>query len=142
MLTNDAGRANVAAAWWMIAAGTALGAVLGLWSFGGPVPPPPGFASYGDAPRRLLRLAHIAAVALPVLNLLYVPWMARTRWGGRTRRAGCGLLLSGTLALPALLAVAAAWGPALYALPAPVLALVSSFFILAAGLTGSHRRDP
>ena len=32
------GRANIRAAWWMIGASMAVGAVLGLWSFGGPVP--------------------------------------------------------------------------------------------------------
>src|SRR5262249_17500877 len=35
------GRANVRTAWWMIAASMAVGAVLGLWSPGGPVAPPP-----------------------------------------------------------------------------------------------------
>ena len=58
------------------------------WSFGGPVAPPPGFRAFDDLPRRLVRLGHIAAIALPALNLLYVPWMARSRWGGATRRDG------------------------------------------------------
>ena len=32
------GRVNVRVAWWMIGGSMAVGAVLGLWSFGGPVP--------------------------------------------------------------------------------------------------------
>lgn len=135
------GRSNIAVSWWMIAIGTAVGAVLGLWSFGGPIPPPVGFVLYDDLPRRLLRLAHIAAIALPVLNLLYVPWMDRSMWNGRLRAIGCRLLLFGTVTLPALLAVTAVWRPALYLLPAPVLALVSTFFLLALGLAGAEGSD-
>jgi hypothetical protein len=128
------GRTNVRVAWWMIAGSMAVGAVLGLWSFGGPVSPPPGFRAFDDLPRRLVRLGHIAAIALPVLNLLYVPWMARSRWGGRARRAGCRLLLFGTMALPSLLVLTAFWPPALYLLPVPVTALIAAVGILAAGL--------
>ena len=128
------GRANVQVAWWMIGGSMAVGAVLGLWSFGGPVPPPPGFRAFDDLPRRLVRLGHIAAIALPVLNLLYVPWMARSRWGGSTRRAGCRLLLFGTVSLPSFLMLAAFWDPGLYLLPFPVTTLIAAVWLLAAGL--------
>ena len=135
------GRSNVAVAWWMIGIGMATGAVMGLWSFDGPVRPPAGFALYDDLPRRLVRLAHIASVALPALNLLYVPWILRSSWSERDRRLGCRLLLFGTVALPVLLALAAFWRPAFYALPAPVFALVGASFLLAAGLTGAELED-
>jgi hypothetical protein len=128
------GRANVRVAWWMIGGSMAVGAVLGLWSFGGPVAPPPGFRAFDDLPRRLVRLGHVAAIALPALNLLYVPWMARSRWSGSARRAGCRLLLFGTVALPSLLMLAAFWGPGLYVLPIPVAALIAAVWLLAAGL--------
>ena len=132
------GAANVRAAWWMIGASMAVGGVLGLWSFGGPLSPPPGFRAFDDLPRRLVRLGHIAAIALPALNLLYVPWMARSRWGGTARRAGCRLLLFGTVALPTLLMLAAFWGPGLYLLPIPVTALIVAVCLLAAGLSGRN----
>jgi hypothetical protein len=118
----------------MIAASMALGAVLGLWSFGGPVPPPPGFQAFDDLPRRLVRLAHIAAIALPVLNLLYVPWVRRARLSPAVRRRGCRLLLFGTVALPSLLLLAAAWSPGRYALPVPVAALIAATVLVAAGV--------
>jgi len=136
-IARSPGASNIVVAWWMIGIGTGAGAVLGLWSFGGPLPPPAGFAAYDDLPRRLLRLAHIASIALPVLSILYVPWMDRSTWDGRVRAIGCRLLLFGTVALPALLALTAIWRPALYALPAPVLALVTTFFLLAVGLAGA-----
>jgi hypothetical protein len=128
------GRANVQVAWWMIGASMAVGAVLGLWSFGGPVAPPPGFRAFDDLPRRLVRLGHIAAIALPALNLLYVPWMARSRWSASARRAGCRLLLFGTVVLPSLLMLAAFWSPGRYLLPIPVTALIAAIWLLAAGL--------
>ena len=130
------GGANVRVAWWMIGGSMAVGAVLGLWSFGGPVPAPVGFVAYDDLPRRLIRLGHIAAIALPMLNLLYVPWMGRSRWGGATRRAGCRLLLFGTVALPSVLVLAAFWGAGRYLLPIPVAALTVAACLLAAGLPG------
>jgi hypothetical protein len=128
------GRVNIQVAWWMIGASMAVGGVLGLWAFGGPLAPPAGFRAFDDLPRRLVRLGHIAGVALPALNLLYVPWMARSRWSRATRRAGCGLLLFGTVTLPSLLGLAAFWGPGLYLLPVPVLALITAVWLLAAGV--------
>jgi hypothetical protein len=132
--TGPVGVANIRVAWWMIAASMTLGAVLGLWSFGGPVDPPPGFRAFDDVPRRLTRLGHIAGIALPLLNLLYVPWIRRARWAAATRRAGCRLLLFGTVALPSLLLVAAAWRAGRYLLPLPVGALTGAVLLLAAGL--------
>jgi hypothetical protein len=128
------GHANIRVAWWMIGASMVVGAVLGLWSFGGPVVPPPGFRAFDDLPRRLVRLGHIAAIALPALNLLYVPWVARSRWSEARRRAGCRLLLFGTLGLPSLLMVAAFWDPGRYLLPIPVAALIAAVLLLASGL--------
>jgi uncharacterized membrane protein YfcA len=136
------GHANIQVAWWMIGAGMAAGAVLGLWSFGGPVAPPPGFRAFDDLPRRLARLGHIAAIALPALNLLYVPWMRRSRWGRARRRTGCRLLLFGTLGLPSLLGLAALWDPARYLLPLPVASLIAAVLLLAAGLTRRRARGP
>ncbi|MBI4605353.1 MAG: hypothetical protein HY721_25600 [Planctomycetes bacterium] len=136
------GHWNLALAWWLVGLGLVLGAVLGLWSFGGPLDPPAGLERHDGLPRRLLRLAHIALVALPALNLLYVPWLGRTGWSDRWRHAGAGLLLFGTLALPACLAAAAFWRPALVLTPAPVSSLIAAVFILASGLLVSPRRLP
>jgi hypothetical protein len=103
-------------------------------------PPPPGFREFDELPRRLTRLGHIAAIALPALNLLYVPWMRRARWSDSVRRVGCRVLLFGTIGLPSLLMLAAFWGPARYLLPIPVAALIAAILLLAAGL--SRRAAP
>jgi len=113
------------------------GAVLGLWSFGGPVPAPPGFGHYAELPRRLLRLAHIALIALPMINLEYVRWSSELdsplcARGGRWMLFAC-------ISLPLLLASSAIWPPARYLLPLPVLALISAVVWLAVALGGRAR---
>jgi len=120
----------------MIGLSMAAGAVAGAWSFGGPVAPPAGLESYDSLPRRLLRLAHIAAIMLPVLNLLYVPW-AR---GLGMRRGACAMLLFGTIALPALLTLTAWWPAGLFLLPVGVLPILAAVFSLAFRI--SRRDDP
>jgi hypothetical protein len=124
---------GVRVAWWLVAAGMLLGAVVGLWSFGEPFPAPKGFESYSDVPRRLVRLAHIAMIALPVLYLEYVRHAERAtpRW----RELGSRLMLVGMTLLPATLAAAAFVPSLLYALPLPVTCLLSAVLVLAVQLT-------
>jgi hypothetical protein len=117
VLTNDPSALNRSVSWAMIALSLAAGAVLGLWSFGGPLPAPPGFVRYDDLPRRLVRLAHIAAVMLPILNLLFASSLEKTRWSFPARRRACRWLLLGTVLLPAFLAAAAFWPPPLRSPP-------------------------
>src|SRR5262245_9351819 len=135
------GRWNELLAWWLMGLGLLGGAVLGAWSFGGPVAPPAALAAYDALPRRLLRLAHIAAIALPVINLCYVPWIQRSGWSRRTRRWLCHVLLGGTLGLPATLALAAFWPAAIYAAPAPALGVTAAVLSLALGLVIHPRRS-
>ena len=124
---------GVRVAWWLVAAGMLLGAVVGLWSFGGPVPAPSGFESYSDVPRRLLRLAHIAMIALPVLYLEYVRHAEGL--APEKRALGSRLMLVGMTLLPAALAVSAFVPEALYALPIPVTCLTFGVLLLAFALT-------
>jgi hypothetical protein len=118
------------------------GAVLGLWSFGGPVPAPGGFVAYDDLPRRLLRLAHIAMIALPLLSLELQRGLPQTRLTANGHEHVRRALLFGMLMLPALLTLAACWSPALYLLPLPVSALMGSVFVVASSLTPASRTLP
>ncbi len=135
VLTTRLGRANVVVSLWMLAGGLIMGAVLGLWSFDGPLPPPPGLASYDSFSRRLLRLAHIAAIALPILNLHLLPWLDWSVASARVKTWSYRLLLTGTLLLPPLLAVTAFCPPVKYALPLPVTCLITTSVILAVEAT-------
>ncbi len=46
------GRSNRAIAWTGFCFGAASGMIMGLWAFGGPVSPPPGFVDYADTADR------------------------------------------------------------------------------------------
>jgi hypothetical protein len=126
-------------AWWMVGCGMLSGAVLGLWSFSGPVPAPNGFIVYDDLPRRVLRLAHIAMIALPLLSLELDRWLVQTSMTAAHRQRVRSALAFGMLALPALLAATAYWSPALYLLPLPVCALMGSVFSVAIALGRAPR---
>ena len=65
------GKANIFAGWLTMWLGILSGAVIGLYAFAGPFPTPPGHREYGDLPRRMVRLGHIALIALPLINIVY-----------------------------------------------------------------------
>lgn len=129
-------------AWWMVGYGMLSGAVLGLWSFTGPVPAPNGFIAYDDLPRRLLRLAHIAMIALPLLSLELERWLSHTTLSLPSQARIRTALVFGMLTLPTLLAVTAYWSPALYLLPLPVCALMGSVFAVAVALGRTSQVSP
>jgi|GEM_PF-454109 len=134
------GDLNLALAWWLMGAGLIAGAILGFWAFDVPFPGPiPGWR-FDDSARRLVRLAHIALVALPAINLLYVPWLRRSFWSDRAREMAARALLGGTIGLPVCLAAAALWRPALYVAPLPVTCVIGAVIFLALGLSLDTRR--
>ena len=69
---HSMGDLNRIIAWTGMACGAALGLIMGLWSFDGPVAPPNFIGDYTDTARRLLRLGHIACFGIGILNLLLV----------------------------------------------------------------------
>jgi hypothetical protein len=104
------------ASWLSIVTGLLMGAVIGLWSFDGPVAAPAGFEDPSALARRLLRLSHIAFIALPALNILHLHF---GRCAGAPAERVCFSLLAGSWLLPITLAIAAWWPVAKYALPFP-----------------------
>lgn len=68
---------NVRAGLILLPLGLLAGMAMSLYSFDPIVRPPDGLASYDDLPRRLLRLGHIAAVMLPLINIVVGPWVDR-----------------------------------------------------------------
>lgn len=105
--------------WALIGLGFASGAVVGLFfhraDFAG---------GYGSWRRRLVRLAHVAFVALGMLNLLHAAGLAAGFATPQPVLGTCALALGG-LAMP-LNCLLAAWRPAfrhLFALPVGLLAL-------------------
>jgi hypothetical protein len=112
---------NWYAGWSMILAGFISGAVLGLFfqreDFLG------GYMSWR---RRLLRLGHIACVALGFLNLLY----AVSPVSGHSRWAAGGFLVIGGVAMPLACALAA-WKKSLKGIfVVPVASLITAVVLI------------
>ncbi len=129
------GGRNVRGGLVLLAAGLAAGLAMSLYAFQPLVPVPEALARYDDLPRRLIRLAHIAAIMLPLINVVLGPWIDRLSLPGRARQAASWLLLSGAATLPAALALEAAM-PRLLALhlaALPALAFSLGVFLVSAG---------
>jgi hypothetical protein len=113
--------------------GVASGMIVGLWSFGGPVPVPEAIGDYADLPRRFLRLGHIAFFGLGLINLAIAGHWRRLDLGQPAARWALRLMNLGNLGLPPLL-LAAAWQPTLlYLMPAPVVCVFAALALCALG---------
>jgi hypothetical protein len=123
---------NLAVGWCGIAAGLVAALWIGAWAFAGPVPPPAGFEAYDALPRRLLRLAHIAAVAVGALNVLFARELPRLGLPAAWKRAASVLAAASWPALVLALGTAAFVPAARYALPGGALALTAAAGIAAA----------
>lgn len=129
------GARNVRGGILLLALGLAAGLALSLYAFKPMVPVPESLAHYDDLPRRLFRLAHIAAIMLPLINIVLGSWLDRLSLRPGARQAASWLLLIGGIALPVALAVEGLFPPAipmhLSALPA--IAFSIGVFLAAAG---------
>ena len=113
--------------------GAISGLVIGLWSFGGPLPEPAWIGGYSELPRRLIRLGHIALFALGMINLMLARQHAGFGLPERTTRLGLAAMNIGNLLMPALL-FATVFLPAMtYLLAAPALAVTLALAIAAHG---------
>ena len=99
------GARNVKGGIVMLPLGLAAGLAMSLYAFKPMVAVPPALAHYDDLPRRLFRLAHIAAIMLPLINIALGSWLDRLSLRPGARQAASWLLLLGGVALPAALAV-------------------------------------
>ncbi len=113
--------------------GVASGMIVGLWSFGGPIPVPEAIGDYADLARRFLRLGHIAFFGLGLINLAIAGHWRRLDLGPPAARRVLWLMNLGNLGLPPLL-LAAAWQPTLlYLMPAPVTCVFAALALCAIG---------
>lgn len=134
MMTAEGAR-NVRWGLVLLPLGLLSGLGLSLFAFVPLVPPPGGFESYGDLPRRMARLAHIAAVMLPLINIVIGSKLDRLALKPQRKRWASWLLLGGALSLPPAL-LAQALSPTLAALHvsgAPAFALTLALLITAMG---------
>lgn len=121
--------------------GVASGMIIGLWSFGGPLPVPDGIGDYGELPRRFLRLGHIAFFGLGLINLAVAGHCGRLNFDQTARRRTLTLINLGNIGLPPLLLLAA-WQPVLlYLMPFPVLCVFAALALTAAAAWRNWRRE-
>lgn len=130
-----------AIAWCSILAGALSGAVMGLWSFGGPFPTPEWIGDYESLPRRFLRLAHVAMFALGLLHMLVARQITSAPISPSLDRLGLNAMAVGNVLMPTFLIAAAVWEPLKYLTPIPTLALTIAFAIAALSAYRQHKGD-
>jgi len=113
--------------------GAVSGLVIGLWSFGGPLPEPAWVGGYSELPRRLIRLGHIALFALGMINLMLARQHADFGLPERTTRLALAAMNIGNLLMPALLFVTVFLPAMKYLLAVPALAVSLALAIAAYG---------
>lgn len=114
---------NMAVGWSSLATGAVTGLVLGLWSFGGPVPVPEWIGDYNSLPRRLLRLGHIAFFGLGILNIMLALHFGRPRGFTSHGRLALRAMNFGNIFLPITLIIAAVVEPSKYLMSVPAMAV-------------------
>ncbi len=132
------GRSNRIIGWVSLALGAGTGMVMGLWSFDGPVPTPSWLGDYGETPRRLARLGHIALFGLGILNILLARELSRLSLGGPARWTAARAMNFGNVLLPLTLFAAAMHQPLKYIMVLPVS---SVFLALVLAVWGVCRQE-
>lgn len=81
--------------WFLIAASTSVGMLIGLYAFEGPFPTPDFMGDYNDIPRRLTRLAHSYCIVLGMMSIFLSREMVGS--GGRKwlAKAGTPVFIAG-----------------------------------------------
>jgi hypothetical protein len=129
------GSRNVKGGLVLVCVGLLAGLAMSLYAFEPLVRPPAALEHYDDLPRRLLRLAHIAGVGLPLINVVLGGWIDRVALSRGCKQGASVLLLAGAALVPAALGLEAAWAPlrAAHLAGPPVVAFCLGVFLLTFG---------
>lgn len=125
------GNKNITFGWAWILFGILLGAIMGMWSFNGPLPSPVG--DYASLPRRMLRLSHIAFIALAVINILYGYEIDKIKLTDKNKRLGSRFMIYGAILMPLILILAVFFESAKYLSVIPAVFLIISLFVMVLG---------
>jgi hypothetical protein len=102
---------------------------------------PETLGEYGDVPRRLARLGHIAFFGLGILNILLVRELHALDLGQGQRRVAAWAMNFGNVFLPLTLFAAAVWHPLKYTMPLPAISVFVAMVIAALGAVKAWRRS-
>lgn len=136
---SHSGQLNRRVGWVVFLIGIMAGMVMGMWSFDGPVTAPAALADYSSLPRRLTRLAHIAAMALGMMNILYGIELPRVRLSQGTKKLGAWSMVIAATLMPSALTLAAFVNPDWkYLLPIPATASLVGVLLVVIGISRSE----
>ncbi len=127
------GYLNISLGWFAMVIGIIMGAVIGMYAFAGPLPPPKTHESYASLPRRMIRLAHIAFVALPMISILYGQHIDAAALSTQSKMIGSYSMIIGMFGVPILLIIASFYNPVKYLEVIPVSAILVALSIMAWG---------
>jgi hypothetical protein len=119
--------------WASLALGVAVGLVMGLWSFDGPLQPPAWIGEYTDTSRRLVRLGHIAFIGLGVIDILLERELVGSALGRAGRRVASWSMVIGNVLLPITLFASAVYRPIKYFMAVPASAVFVALVLAAWG---------
>jgi len=123
------GQINIIFGWAWMCLGFIFGMTLGMWAeeekwLGG----------YASIARRYLRLAHVAFIALSVINILYGKEIGSVALPTYIENIGSALMIFGAAGVPIACISTAFYRKAKYFLPLPALAMLIGTAILVIGM--------
>jgi len=123
------GQMNIVFGWAWMCLGLIFGIVLGMWAEG-----EIWLGGYASLARRYLRLAHVAFIALSIINILYGKELGVIDLPIFIRNIGSYLMIFGAAGVPLTCISAAFFRKTKYFLPLPALAVLAGTSILVIGL--------
>ena len=123
------GQINILFGWAWMCIGFVSGMTLGLWAEG-----EQWLGGYASVTRRYLRLAHVAFIALSVINILYGKELGSVALPSHIENIGSALMIFGAAGVPLACISAAFFRKTRYLLPLPASALLIGTIILIIGL--------
>lgn len=124
-----AGDINILFGWAWMCVGFLSGMILGLRAEG-----EQWLGGYASLTRRYLRLAHVAFVALSIINILYGRELGTIDLPNHFKNIGSALMIFGAAGVPLACISAAFFRKTRYLLPLPALAVLIGTIILVIGL--------
>jgi len=124
-----AGEINILFGWAWMCVGFLSGMILGLRAEG-----EQWLGGYASLTRRYLRLAHVAFVALSIINVLYGKELGTIDLPNHFKNIGSALMIFGAAGVPLACISAAFLRKTRYLLPVPAAAVLIGVIILLIGL--------
>lgn len=123
------GQINIVFGWAWMVLGVIFGMALGIRAEG-----EEWLGGYASLARRYLRLAHVAFIALSMINILYGKELGAVDLPVSVKNIGSYLMIFGAAGVPLTCICAAFFRKMRYFLPLPALAVLAGTSILALGL--------